>query len=116
MQLLVTFWRDCGLITGQRLPPSPQWPDSNARIRGLDQPQYLKDRLRALSTESRQTQDQDKYKKSQFIELTRLKEALLNTSTEPSGSDPPFPQTLMDELDIVWQSYNTLEPDEQRTK
>ncbi|KAL9101264.1 MAG: hypothetical protein Q9163_003462 [Psora crenata] len=27
MQELVGFWADCGAITGQRTPPSPQWPD-----------------------------------------------------------------------------------------
>ena len=26
MQGLVKFWRDCGLITGQRTPPSPELP------------------------------------------------------------------------------------------
>lgn len=101
MQLLVTFWRDCGLVTGQRTPPSPEWPDPKAKLCGLDRPQYLRDRLQAMSIEYEQIQDRDKYEKSQFIEITRWKEAILNANSEPSASDTAFPQSLMDELSIV---------------
>ena len=68
MQELVTFWRDCGLITGQRTPPSPQWPDPKANVRGLTMPPYLKDRLDAIETEfGRLT---DKGKRLRLIEIS----------------------------------------------
>ncbi|SLM37656.1 hypothetical protein LPUS_07575 [Lasallia pustulata] len=62
MQLLLTFWRDCGLITGQRTPPSPQWPDPMWKLRGLEWPQYVADRLLALSDEYNQHESWPKFK------------------------------------------------------
>lgn len=112
MQVLVTFWRNCGLVTGQRTPPSPPWPDPKAKLRGLLRPQYVKDRLEALSMEYQRHKDWNEYKKNRFIELTRWKEAVLNASSEPSASDTPFPQSLMDELGLVWQGYDNFEPEE----
>ena len=90
MQSLVTFWRDCGLVTGQRTPPSPQWPDPVSETCDPDRPQYLRDRLQALRMEHEQSQDWEKFEKNDFIELTRWKEAVLNAGSELSVSDTPF--------------------------
>lgn len=110
MQELVTFWRDCGLITGQRTPHSPQWPDPKAKVRGLEMPPYLKDRLDAIETEfGRLT---DKGKRLTLIEISRWKEAILNSETEPTPSDTPLPQLLLNELDVVWQGRDWLELEE----
>ncbi len=46
MQALVAFWKDCGLVTGQRTPPSPELPDPKAKLRGVPWPQYLKDKIK----------------------------------------------------------------------
>ena len=35
MQTLVTFWRDCGLVSGQRTPPSSWWQDPKAKVKRL---------------------------------------------------------------------------------
>ncbi|KAA6412972.1 MAG: hypothetical protein FRX48_02715 [Lasallia pustulata] len=112
MQLLLTFWRDCGLITGQRTPPSPQWPDPMSKLRGLEWPQYVADRLLALSAGYHEHESWAKFKTNQYIEITRWKEAILNASSEPSASDTPFPQSLMDELAVVWQEDRKFPPDE----
>lgn len=51
MQALATFRRDCGLVTGQRSPPSSWWQDPKAKVKRLSKPQYLTDRLDAIKTE-----------------------------------------------------------------
>jgi len=51
MQALATFRRDCGLVTGQRSPPSSWWQDPKAKVKRLSKPQYLNDRLDAIKTE-----------------------------------------------------------------
>ena len=110
MQELIAFWRECGLITGQRTPLSPLWPDPKAKVRGLEMPPYLKDRLGAIETEfGRLT---DKGKTLRLIEISRWKEAILNSETEPTAYDTPLPQSLLDDLDVVWQGRDWLEPEE----
>ena len=47
-QALTTFWRDCGLVTGERTPPLPQWPDPKAKLCGKYWPDYLFERLMAF--------------------------------------------------------------------
>ena len=85
MQELVTFWRDCGLITGQRTPSSSEWPDPKAKDRGLKMLAYLKDRLDVIETEfGRFT---DKGNKLRLVEISQWKDAILNCETEPTGSD-----------------------------
>ncbi|KAF2184523.1 hypothetical protein K469DRAFT_780819 [Zopfia rhizophila CBS 207.26] len=44
MQTLLAFWRDCGLVTGQRTPPSSRWHDPKAKVERLPKPQYLKEK------------------------------------------------------------------------
>ncbi|MCJ1356471.1 MAG: hypothetical protein MMC33_006466 [Icmadophila ericetorum] len=51
MQELVAFWRNCGLVTGTRTPPSLQWPDSTAKLRELLWPDYVFERSMAISAE-----------------------------------------------------------------
>ncbi|KAL9119084.1 MAG: hypothetical protein Q9187_004360, partial [Circinaria calcarea] len=121
MQKLVDFWRDCGLVNGERTPPSPQWPDPKAKLRGKYWPDYLSQRVQALTVEFQQSRNSKEFQfsrnskeycKREFIEITRWKEAILNADVEPSASDTPFPQFLMNELDIVWQDYDFLRPEE----
>lgn len=64
-----------------------------------------------MSMEYQQHKSWERYNKDQFIEITRWKEALMNSASEPSASDTPFSQSLLDELDIVWQDYNNLDPE-----
>ena len=47
MQKLFSFWKECGLVTGTRTPPSPQWPDPMAKLRDMRWPPYLVERLNA---------------------------------------------------------------------
>ena len=110
MQELVVFWRECGLITGQRTPLSPQWPDPKAKVRGLQMPSYLEDRLSAIETEFGRFTDKGIMLRK--IEISRWKEAILNSETEPTAYDTPLPQSLLDDLDVVWQGRDWLEPEE----
>ena len=110
MQELVAFWRHCGLITGQRTPPSPQWPNPKAEVRGLEMTAYLKNRLQVIETGF------DRLNKSRLIGITRWKEAALTFETEPSASDTPLPQSLLDELHILWQGREGWDPEEVEDK
>ena len=98
MQTLIAFWRDCGLVTGQRTPPSC-YPDPKAKVRQLPMPQYLEERLDAIKKEFGYFTD--KGKKLRMIEISRWKEAIINSDSEPTASNTPLPQSLLDELDIV---------------
>ena len=51
MQTLVTFWKDCGLVTGQRAPPLCWWQDPKAKAKRLPNPRSLQERLDAINTE-----------------------------------------------------------------
>lgn len=48
---LVSFRRDCRLITGTRTPPSPQGPDPTDKLTGLRWPAYLNQRREAIYQE-----------------------------------------------------------------
>ncbi|KAH8800866.1 hypothetical protein F5884DRAFT_757705 [Xylogone sp. PMI_703] len=110
MQELVTFWRDCGLITGQRTPPSCWWQDPKAKVKQLLQPQYLTERLKAINTEF--GWDSDMAEKLRMIEASRWKESIINGDSEPTACDTSLPQPLLDELDIVWQDRDRLNDDD----
>lgn len=99
MQALVTFWRDCGLVTGKRTPPSLWYSDPKAKAGRLPQPQYLKERLDAIKAEF--GCDTDKVEKSRMIEISRWKEAIISSDFEPT--DTPLPPPPLDELNIVCQ-------------
>ncbi|TAQ90810.1 hypothetical protein B7494_g883 [Chlorociboria aeruginascens] len=102
MQELVAFWRECGLITGQRTPPlSSLWPDPMAKVRRLEMPPYLKDRLSAIEMKFGLLTDRGKMLR--LIEISRWKEAIINSETEPTAYDTPLPQSLLDELDVFWR-------------
>jgi len=100
MQTLVAFWTDCGLVTGQRTPPSSWWQDPKAKAERLPKPQYLKERLDAINTEFGYLRD--KAEKLRMIEMSCWIESIINGDYEPAASDT-LPQSLLDELDIVWQ-------------
>ncbi|KAI9729379.1 MAG: hypothetical protein M1834_006903 [Cirrosporium novae-zelandiae] len=110
MQALVAFWRDCGLVTGHRTPPSPWWQDPKAKAERLPKPQYLKERLDAINTEF--VHWTDKAEKLRMIETSHWIETVINTHSEPAASDTPFPQPLLDELDIVWRDRDWLDHDD----
>ncbi|WEW54639.1 hypothetical protein PRK78_000059 [Emydomyces testavorans] len=105
MQELVAFWRDCGAITGERTPPLSWWlmswwenPDHKEPLLW---PPYLKERWDAIKAEFPFGSPEGA--KLRLIEIARWKEAIINTGSEPTPSDTPFPQSLLDELDVVWQ-------------
>ncbi|KAL8903401.1 MAG: hypothetical protein Q9207_003947 [Kuettlingeria erythrocarpa] len=102
MQKLVSFWRDCKLITGIRTPPSPQWPDPKAKLKGLHWPDYLCQRKEAIR---QQFGFSDEATKRETVEFARWKEAVINTDTDPCISEMPLSLPLQARLDIAWQGY-----------
>ncbi len=109
MQTLVAFWTDCGLVTGQRTPPSSWWQDPKAKVERLPKPQYLKERLDTINTEY--GYHSDKAEKLRMIEMSRWIESIINGDSEPAASDT-LSQSLLDELDIVWQDRHWLDHDD----
>ncbi|KAL9123865.1 MAG: hypothetical protein Q9217_006745 [Psora testacea] len=112
MQELVAFWRDCGAITGQRSPPlswwlAPWWERSQGYASFL-WPPPLKERLDAIEAEI----GYPKREKERLIEISRWKEAIMNTGYGPASPDTPFSQSLLDELDVVWQHNDHFNPEE----
>lgn len=105
MQELVAFWRDCGLITGTRTPPSPQWPDPKAKLRGLYGPDYLWPRLEAIQLEFGYSTEGEK---RTIIERARWKEAVLNTDVDPMASELPLTQPLLQKLEVIWKGYESF--------
>ena len=47
-----------------------------------------------------------------LTDISRWKEAIINSDSEPTRSDTPLPQSLLDELDIVWQERDWLNEDD----
>ena len=47
-----------------------------------------------------------------MIEISRWKEAIINSDSETTASDTPLPPSLLDELDIVWQERDWLDGDD----
>ena len=39
-------------------------------------------------------------------------QVIINSDSVPTASDPPLPQSLLDELDIVWQERDWLDEDD----
>ena len=85
MQTLVAFWTDCGLVSGQRTPPSSWWEDPK------------EERLDAINTKF--AYHSDKAEKLRVI---------TNGDSEPAASDS-LPQSMPDELDIVWHDRHRLD-------
>ncbi|KAL8989209.1 MAG: hypothetical protein Q9177_001857 [Variospora cf. flavescens] len=110
MQELVAFYRDCGLITGQRIAPASYYQDPKAKAERLPIPPYLKERLDAAETEF--GYHTDKGRKLRMIETSRWIESIINGDSEPTASDTPFPESLLNELDIVWRDRNWLDGDD----
>ena len=109
MQTLVAFWMDCGLVTGQRTPPSCWWQDPKAKAKRLPKPRNLQERLDVIKTEFGHHSDIGK--KVRMIETSCWLESTINGDSEPA-SDPPLPQSLLDELDIVWRNRDRLDQDD----
>lgn len=109
MQALVSFWRGCGLVTGQRTPPSLWWQDPKRRVKRLPKPQYLQERLDAIEAEFGYHSDMGE--KLRMIEMSRWMESIINGDSEPTTSDA-LPQSLLEELDIVWQDRHWLDNDD----
>ena len=110
MQALVTFWKNCGLITGQRTPPSSWWQDPKAKVMRLPKPQYLNNRLEAIKTAFGYFDD--KGKKMRMIETSRWIESMINGNSNPTAADTPLPPSLLYELDIVWRDRDWLDHDD----
>lgn len=85
MEELVTFWQNCGLVTGIRTPPSPQWPDPRSKLRDLIEPQHVWKRHREIEGESGGNfNDREKRRK---IHFARWKESVLNMHCDPMTSE-----------------------------
>ena len=110
MQALVAFWRNCGLVTGQRTPPSSWWQDPKTKIKRLPKPQYLNNGLDAIKTAFGYSTD--KGKKLRMIETSRWIESMINGNSGPTAADTPLPPSLLDELDIVWRDRDWLDHDD----
>ena len=110
MQALVAFWRNCGLITGQRTPPSSWWQDPETKINRLAKPQYLNKELDAINTAFGHSTD--KGKKLRMIETSRWKESMINGNSGPTAVDTPLSISLLDELDLVWRERDWLDHDD----
>ena len=110
MQALLAFWRNCGLVTGQRTPPSSWWQDPKAKVKRLPKPQYLENGLDAIKTVFGYFTD--KGKKLRMIETSRWIESMINGDSDPTAADTPLPPSLLDELDIVWRDRDWLDHDD----
>ena len=110
IQALVAFWRNCGLITGQRTPPSSWWQDPKTKIERLPRPQYLNKELDAIKAAFGYSTD--KGKKLRMIETSRWIESMINGNSGPTAADTPLPPSLLDELDIVWRDRDWLDHDD----
>ncbi|KAL9628537.1 MAG: hypothetical protein Q9164_007233 [Protoblastenia rupestris] len=105
MQTLVAFWRDCGAVTGQRVQPRSWWDDSPIlRMKRLTRPQYLRERLDAIGKEF--GCGSDKGRKLQMSETVFWMDSIINNDSEPAESNLRFPQSLLNELDTIWQHRN----------
>jgi hypothetical protein len=47
-----------------------------------------------------------------MIETSRWMESIINGDSEPNASITPLPQSLLDELDIVWRDRDWLDGDD----
>ena len=110
MQTLVTFWKNCGLITGQRTPPSSWWQDPKVKVERLPKPQYLNDTLDAIKTEFGYFTDEGK--KLRMIAMSRWFESMIYGDSHPTVADTPLPPSLLDELDIVWRDRDWVDQDD----
>ena len=123
MQELVAFWRNCGLITGTRTPPSPQWPDPMAKLRGIYKPSYLCERLRAVRSELGYGNNEGE--KRVMIEKTRWKETVLHAYLDPRTSELHVPepalllhggkhswdveQSEVQKREVIWKGWESSE-------
>ncbi|KAL9124599.1 MAG: hypothetical protein Q9217_006082 [Psora testacea] len=100
MQTLVAFWRDCRAVTGQRVQPRSWWDDAPIlRVKRLTRPQYLKERLDAIGEEFGYRSEEGE--KLGMLETVFWMDSVINS--EPAASDTTFPQSLLDELNTIWQ-------------
>ncbi|KAI4132513.1 MAG: hypothetical protein LQ347_002552 [Umbilicaria vellea] len=114
MQALVAFWKNCGLVTGQRTPPSSWWQDPKAKVKRLPKPQYLNNGLDAIKTAFGYFTD--KGEKLRMIETSRWIESMISGDSDPTAADIPLPPSLLDELDIVWRDRDWLDHDNTEDK
>ena len=114
MQELVTFWTNCGLVTGHRTSPQCWWQDIKAMTKWLPKPEGLQKRLDAIKKDlGYSTDERDKL---QFIEMSRWIESTTNSDLEPAQLDIPVPQRLLFELYTVWRESHLLDRDKTEEK
>lgn len=114
MQELVTFWTDCGLVTGHRTSPQCWWQDIKAMTKWLAKPEGMQKRLDAIETDlGYSTDERDKLR---CIEMSRWIESTTNSNLEPAQLDIPLPQRLLFELYLVWRDNNLLDRDKTEDK
>jgi len=106
MKTLVTFWRNCGLVTGQRTLLSSWWKDPKTEMERLFKPQYIQERLDTISRNFGYQSDEGK--KLRIIETSRWLESMINSVTSDSLLSSP----ILEELDIVWRDRNKLNEDD----
>ena len=85
MEELVAFWQNCGLVTGTRTSPSPQWPDPRAKLCDLIQPDYVSQRWHSIGVMS--GINGYERKKRREIEVARWKETVLYLHCNPLTSE-----------------------------
>ena len=103
MQTLVTFWRDCKAVTGQRIQPKSWWHDEPIlRVKRLPKPQHLKDRLLAITREFGGDGNPEG-NRLRMRETVFWMESLISGDCESVASDTTFPQSLLDELGTIWR-------------
>lgn len=109
MQELVAFYDRIGR-NGQRSPPPSWYQDPKAKAERLPKPPYLEERLDANKKEFGYGTDMEK--KLRMIETSCWTESIINGDSEPTASDTSLPQSLLDELDIVWRDRDRLNGDD----
>ncbi|KAL9026974.1 MAG: hypothetical protein Q9196_004445, partial [Gyalolechia fulgens] len=100
MQVLVAFYRNCGLINGRGSPPSSYWQIPKIKLLRSTKPQYLQDKLDAINKKHGYVGDISW--KLRTIETSRWLEATINGQSEPTGSDSPLPSPLLEKLETAW--------------
>lgn len=99
IQMLVSFYKDCGLINGRGSPPLSYWEIPKLRFKRSATPQYIQDKLDAIKKEYDSFEDLSE--KQRTIGTALWLEASIYGESEPTGSDTPLPPSLLERLESV---------------
>lgn len=110
MQALVTFYRDGGLITGRRTPPSLHWQIPKYKAKQMPQPQYLKVRL--SRGEMGNEWFAERNLRSRTTARSRWLESVISGEPELIESNTPVASPVLEQLDKVWQERDNMDIDD----